>query len=83
MPASDIKEMASGGGGGGTKSKVCKGSKCTSIQCEVCDDWFHCGCVNLSESAYNTLEHDKSVHSYCLGYTKGVVNVSKDMIYAG
>ena len=68
-----------------------KGSRCATfgrndkeevdqwLQCEICEDWYHCECENISDSTYNTLKNEKTVHWYSVACNKGVVKVLKNL----
>ena len=37
-------------GGGATCGKKDKGEVDHWLQCEICEDWYHCECENISDS---------------------------------
>jgi hypothetical protein len=42
------------------------------VECEVCECLFHCKCVGVA--VHKALQPDKSLHWYCQGCSRGVVN---------
>ena len=49
-----------------------------ALACEVCDNWFHISCEEVSEDEYSFLKDHKSiVHWYCKSCNKSVVNTIK------
>ena len=35
------------------------------LQCEVCEKWFHCKCIEVSEEAYKVISDTDALHWYC------------------
>ena len=62
-----------------TCGKKDKGEVDQWLQCEICEDWYHCECENISDNTYNTLKNEKTVHWYCTVCNKGVVKVLKNL----
>jgi len=48
-----------------------------ALECEICDQWYHINCVDISEDEYTFLSAHKSVHWYCMTCIKNVANVIK------
>ena len=48
------------------------------VECEVCETRFHPKCAEFATGTHKALEQDKSLHWYCLGCSKGVVNTWKN-----
>jgi len=46
------------------------------IQCELCEKWFHRGCVKISEDTYKVLGKMTNLHWFC-GARKLLVNFSR------
>lgn len=57
--------------------KCCKDAVKDSIGCEICERVFHCKCEEVAPSTYKILMQEKSLHWYCTGCSKGVVNTWK------
>ena len=57
-------------------SKAVK-EKDMALECEICDDWFHIKCQEISVEEYNFLSEHASVHWYCFTCNKNVANVIK------
>ena len=47
------------------KCGVAVASKDKAVECEVCRDWFHNKCEEVSDETYKVLQKDKKVHWYC------------------
>ena len=50
------------------KCKVCDksvGDKELGVQCELCDKWFHTGCVKIPEDVYKVLGKIANLHWFC------------------
>jgi hypothetical protein len=53
-----------------SKDEVVKCGECKKvvadkgIQCELCDLWFHCKCINIVEDTYK-LMNQETLHAYC------------------
>ena len=51
---------------GGSRCAACekkdKGEGDQWLQCEICENWYHCECQYISDSTYNTLKNEKTVH---------------------
>jgi len=51
------------------------------IQCELCEKWFHTGCVKISEYTYKVLDKMTNLHWFCEpcnnGACKLLVNFSR------
>lgn len=45
-----------------------------AVECEVCERWFHIKCVGVAAGTYKVLGAEKSIHWFCKGCDKGVVN---------
>ena len=41
------------------------------MQCELCDKWWHAGCVKIPESVYKVLGKLRSLHWVCKGCNSG------------
>ena len=41
------------------------------MQCELCDKWWHAGCVKIPESVYKVLGKLSSLHWFCEGCNSG------------
>ena len=68
----------------GEKCGVCEnnvGERDAGIQCEVCEKWFHTGCVKILEDIYKVLGKVTNLHWFCEPYNNDVrkflVNFSK------
>jgi len=47
------------------------------LQCELCDEWFHVGCVDVSDEVYKTLTKNEHLHWFCVkcnGSFRKVIN---------
>jgi len=47
------------------------------LECEICENWFHIKCEDVSEEEYDFLEAHKILHWYCNSCNKSVANVIK------
>ena len=47
------------------------------LECEICENWFHINCEDVSEEEYDFLEAHKILHWYCNSCNKSVANVIK------
>ena len=54
-----------------------EGVMSNGVECEVCDCWFHSKCVGVAAGTFKALQQDKSLHWYCQGCSRGVVNTWK------
>jgi PHD-finger len=50
-----------------------------AVECEVCERWFHIKCVGVAVGAYKVLGAEKSLHWFCKGCDRGVVNTWKKL----
>lgn len=63
--------MASQRKGSVKESEKCKacdksvGDKELGVQCELCDKWFHAGCVKIPEDVYKVLGKIANLHWFC------------------
>ena len=66
------------------KDSMCK--KCVKVvtdddkglQCEVCEDWFHCKCVGVSAQLYQRLKENECLHWYCIPCNSEVESILKN-----
>ena len=43
-----------------------------SLQCEICENWYHIGCQNVNKTTYKVMEkHPNNIHWYCNICEKG------------
>lgn len=49
------------------------------IECEICNEWYHGKCQELTKTAYEVITTNKTVHWYCTGCNNGVVNTLQKM----
>ena len=62
----------------GCGNKVKKGD--SGLNCELCNNWFHCSCENIKDEVYNVLKTTHSgIHWYCKGCDRGVFNILKSL----
>ena len=46
-------------------------SKDKGIQCEICQGWWHCRCININEEAYEILNLEK-IYWFCSACNSGI-----------
>jgi chromosome segregation ATPase len=49
------------------------------VQCELCEEWFHCKCEGVLEETYKIMKQEK-VHFYCGRCDKNVVQLLKTVL---
>jgi hypothetical protein len=57
---------------------LCKHSvtpKDKGIECDICEQWFHCKCQNVSDETYKVLQKEKTLHWYCAGCQLGAARI--------
>ena len=62
------------------KCKLCDVNvtcKDPGIECEICENWFHIKCEDMSQEEYDFLIAHKSLHWYCTGCNKSVATTIK------
>ena len=58
----------------------CKGEVVKDgVECEVCERRFHPKCAGVAAGTFKALALDKSLHWYCTGCSRGVVNTWKKL----
>jgi hypothetical protein len=81
--ASDKKSVGGESSSGKDVGKTCGECKeevvKNGVECEVCETRFHPKCAGLAAGTHKALELDKSLHWYCLGCSRGVVNTWKKL----
>jgi len=50
------------------------------IECEICLNWVHAGCANMSDEVYTFLKENKNAHWYCEGCNRGVAPVLEQLV---
>ena len=48
-----------------------------ALECEICENWFHTRCHDISDTEYKFLGAHKSVHWYCNSCNKNVASLIK------
>lgn len=62
----------------GCGTKVKKGDN--GMNCELCNNWFHCACENITDEVYNVLKTAQGgIHWFCKGCDRGVFNILKSL----
>jgi len=49
------------------------------IQCEICEQWFHSLCVNISKDVYESISKNDQMHWYCMGCNAGANQMIKQL----
>jgi PHD-finger len=49
------------------------------LLCEVCNEWYHTKCQNVSAETYSFLQKEDGIHWYCKGCDKGVSKLLQSM----
>ena len=47
------------------------GEKEQGIQCELCEKWWHAGCVKIPDYVYKVIAKLSSLHWFCEGCNSG------------
>ena len=50
-------------------------NKDSGLQCEICDNWFHSKCENISDETCKVLGLSDTIHWYCSGCNRGVSKI--------